>query len=72
MPKMKQIKDEATEKVLSKYLLVFGKEIDSKSFIKEVNNMKTRMKKKTDTRKTGYKKICLMGTNYVFSNEWYF
>ena len=60
LPKLKKMKDEAIENVLAKYKLVFGKEIDSRSFMKKVNNMKTRMKKKTDFKKTGNTKINLV------------
>lgn len=58
IPKMKKKKDEAISKVTDKYQAVFGKEIDAKAFMKKVNNMKTRLKKKTDD-KTGNKRYKL-------------
>ena len=51
VPKVKKRKDEAIAKVLQKYKAIFGKELDAKGFMKKVNNMKNRLKKKTNLRK---------------------
>lgn len=59
IPKMKKKKDEAICRVVEKYQGVFGKEMDAKVFLKKVNNMKTRLKKKTDSNQTGNKRIKL-------------
>lgn len=56
---MKKKKDEAICWVVEKYQGVFGKEMDAKVFMKKVNNMKTRLKKKTDSNQTGNKRIKL-------------
>jgi hypothetical protein len=60
VPSMKRKKDLAISQVVEKYKGVFGKEIDAKTLLKKVNNMKTRLKKKTDLNKTGNKKIKLV------------
>lgn len=60
VPSMKRKKDLAISQVLQKYKSIFGKEIEAKMFLKKVNNMKTRLKKKTDLNQTGNKKIKLV------------
>lgn len=60
IPSMKKKKDEAIEKMISKYEGIFGKKIDATKFMKKINNMKTRLKRKTDVKKTGNKCIKLL------------
>ena len=59
-PKIKAKKDEAIRNVTRKYEVTFGKTLDAKSFLKKINNMKGRLKKKTDLKKTGNKAIKLL------------
>lgn len=61
VPKVKIIKDEAIKTVTKKYEALYGKPLDGKGLLKKLNNMKTRLKKKTDMKKTGNKKIKLLG-----------
>ncbi|CAH1110533.1 unnamed protein product [Psylliodes chrysocephalus] len=59
-PKIKARKDEAIRNVTRKYEVTFGKALDSKGFLKKINNMKERLKIKTDLNKTGNKPIKLL------------
>lgn len=61
VPKLKNMKDEAIKVVTTKYEALYGKPLDAKGLLKKINNMKTRLKKKTDMKKTGNKKIKLLG-----------
>lgn len=60
LPKAKKKKEDALKKVLEKYQASFGMLLDLKVLLKKINNMKTRLKKKTDTNQTGNKKIILL------------
>ncbi|CAH1111452.1 unnamed protein product [Psylliodes chrysocephalus] len=59
-PKIKARKDDAIRNVTRKYEVTFGKALDSKGFLKKMNNMKGSLKKKTDLNKTGNKPIKLL------------
>lgn len=60
IPSMKCKKDTAIREMLRKYEITFGKRIDATKLLKKINNMKTRLKKKTDLNKTGNKRIHLL------------
>lgn len=60
IPTMKKLKDESIKKFILKYQSLFGKEVDAKTLMKKINNMKTRLKKKTDLNRTGNKNIQLL------------
>lgn len=60
IPKMKKAKDEAITKIVEKYKSTFGKEVEARLIMKKLNNMKTRLKKKTDVSETGNKKVVLL------------
>lgn len=60
IPKIKARKDQAIGAVIKKYEATYGKPLDTKGFLKKMNNMKTRLKKKTDLKRTGNKKIKLL------------
>lgn len=60
VPAMKQKKTAALTEIVKEYVTLFGKEMDIKAFMKKVNNMKTRLKKKTDKNRTGNKPIRLL------------
>lgn len=58
-PAAKNAKAECIQKITEKYEKMFGKKITSPDLLKKINNMKTRLKEKTDKKKTGNKKIVL-------------
>lgn len=60
IPRIKKGKDQAIEALIKKYEGTFGKPLDTKGFYKKMNNMKSRLKKKTDLKRTGNKKIKLL------------
>jgi hypothetical protein len=60
LPAMKTRKSDALRTIVQEYVSLFGKEMNSKAFMKKVNNMKTRLKSKTDKNKTGNKRIRLL------------
>lgn len=60
VPKIKRRKDEAIGALTNKYAATFGRPVDAKGLLKKINNMKTRLKKKTDLKKTGNKAIKLL------------
>lgn len=60
VPSMKIKKTTALTTIVEEYAKLFGKEMEIKTFMKKVNNMKTRLKSKADTNKTGNKRIRLL------------
>lgn len=60
IPKIKRAKDQAIGLLIKKYEATFGKPLDTKCFLKKMNNMKSRLKNKTDLKRTGNKKIKLL------------
>ncbi|XP_031331493.1 uncharacterized protein LOC116162101 [Photinus pyralis] len=60
VPTMKLKKKRALEGIIQDYKAMFGKAITEKDFMKKVNNMKTRLKKKTDRNQTGNRPIRLL------------
>ncbi|KAK9687981.1 hypothetical protein QE152_g35878 [Popillia japonica] len=62
---MKQKKTAALTEIVKEYVTLFGKEMEIKAFMKKVNNMKTRLKNKTDKNKTGNKSIGLLSWEKV-------
>ncbi|XP_022193453.2 uncharacterized protein LOC111051284 isoform X1 [Nilaparvata lugens] len=54
---MKRKKDAALKTLVVRYQENFGIPITAKQLMKKVNNMKTRLRKKTDLNKTGNEKI---------------
>lgn len=58
-PEMKKKKDAALLSLVKVYEVNFGKVITIKALLKKINNMKTRLKKKTDRNETGNKEIKL-------------
>ncbi|GJQ74713.1 hypothetical protein Trydic_g21564 [Trypoxylus dichotomus] len=60
MPAMKVKKTTVLIKIVEEYTILFGKHLDIKTFMKKVNNMKTRLKNKTDKNKTRGKPIRLL------------
>lgn len=65
VPAMKKKKTAALTEIVKEYVTLFGKELDIKAFVKKVNNMKTRLKNKTDKNKTGNKPIRLLSWEKV-------
>lgn len=65
VPAMKKKKSAALTAIVKEYVTLFGKELDIKAFMKKVNNMKTRLKNKTDKNKTGNKPIRLLSWEKV-------
>lgn len=65
VPAMKKKKTAALTDIIKEYVTLFGKEMDIKAFMKKVNNMKTRLKNKTDKNKTGNKPIRLLSWEKV-------
>lgn len=59
VPQLKRRKDESIATLTKKYQRIFGKPIDTRTLLKKVNNMKTRLKRKTDMKRTGNKAIKL-------------
>uniref|UniRef100_A0A0A9WQB9 LIX1-like protein n=1 Tax=Lygus hesperus TaxID=30085 RepID=A0A0A9WQB9_LYGHE len=59
LPHVKRKKDEAVENIIKKHENHFGRRIEISRLMKKINNMKTRLKKKTDWSKTGNKRIKL-------------
>lgn len=60
VPNLKRKKDEAIENLIKKYEATFGKPLDTKGLLKKINNMKTRLNRKTDLKRTGNKAIKLL------------
>lgn len=60
VPSVKTKKDIAVRKLLMKYEVTIGKRIDATKLLKKINNMKTRLKRKTDLNKTGNKRLKLL------------
>lgn len=58
-PELKKKKDAALLSLVHLYEGNFGKPITIKSLLKKINNMKTRLKKKTDKNETGNKEMKL-------------
>lgn len=59
LPAMKAKKDQAIKEISKAYELHVGKPSTVQQVLKKINNMKTRLKSKTDKKKTGNKKIVL-------------
>lgn len=60
IPSAKKKKEVALERIVAQYVSQFGKEMTAKGFQKKLQNMKTRLKTKTDKKKTGNRKIRLL------------
>ncbi|XP_025829559.1 uncharacterized protein LOC112904234 [Agrilus planipennis] len=60
VPAIKRKKTAALTQIVKEYVTLFGKGMEIKAFMKKVNNMKTRLKNKTDRNKTGNKPIRLL------------
>lgn len=58
-PAVKKLKHETLEAVKDTYAKTFGEEITVSQLLKKINNMKSRLKIKTDTKSTGNRKIQL-------------
>lgn len=65
VPAMKKKKSAALTEIVKEYVSLFGKEMEIKAFMKKVNNMKTRLKNKTDKTKTGNKPFRLLSWEKV-------
>lgn len=65
VPAMKKKKSAVLTEIVKEYVSLFGKEMEIKTFMKKVNNMKTRLKNKTDKNKTGNKTIRLLSWEKV-------
>ncbi|CAH0562978.1 unnamed protein product [Brassicogethes aeneus] len=59
-PALKKKKEDAIKQILQLYQNVMGQLITSGQLMKKINNMKARLKKKTDVKKTGNKPIKLL------------
>jgi len=59
LPLLKAAKTKAAESVILEWKLQTGHELDIKSLLKKIGNMKTFVKKKIDTNRTGNRKIIL-------------
>ena len=59
IPAAKRKKDVAIQEVIKLFEVNFGTPINSNQLLKKINNMKTRLKKKTDKNRTGNKPIVL-------------
>lgn len=56
-PSVRQSKSQAIELIKKQWKLNFGSQITTNQMYKKINNMKSRLKKKTDINRTGNKKI---------------
>lgn len=59
LPSVRKDKSEALQEMKMKIEAMCGKNIDVNSITKKINNMKMRVKQKSDINKTGNKKIVL-------------
>ncbi|KAJ4429336.1 hypothetical protein ANN_26341, partial [Periplaneta americana] len=59
IPEMKRKKEAAIKDMIKLFEENFGTPINSRQLLKKINNMKTRLKKKTDKNRTGNKPIIL-------------
>lgn len=58
-PAVRLSKSKALEAIKKQWELNFGSQITTSQMYKKINNMKSRLKKKTDINRTGNKKIVL-------------
>lgn len=58
-PETRKRKQTCLKAIREKFVGVSGKDLSEPQILKKINNMKSRMKAKTDVRKTGNKKIAL-------------
>ncbi|XP_062533427.1 LOW QUALITY PROTEIN: uncharacterized protein LOC134202460 [Armigeres subalbatus] len=58
-PQMKKMKSQAAKEMIMHFLVEHGIELTEKQILKKVNNMKSRIKSKTDKKATGNKQISL-------------
>ncbi|XP_062553042.1 uncharacterized protein LOC134218164 [Armigeres subalbatus] len=65
-PQMKKLKAGAIKEMAMHFLLETGVELTEKQIMKKVNNMKSRIKSKTDKKATGNRQICLNSGEKIF------
>jgi len=58
-------KESFLQMVVTKYSKLFGKEMTLKGFVKQLQNKKSRLKKKTEKQKTGNERIELFLRNKI-------
>ncbi|XP_058820599.1 uncharacterized protein LOC131682843 [Topomyia yanbarensis] len=58
-PQVRKQKSNAAKEIIMYFLVETGMEITEKQIMKKVNNMKARIKAKTDKKATGNRQICL-------------
>jgi hypothetical protein len=58
-PEARKEKAKSLKEIKQRYVKNFGKDITETQVLKKINNMKTRLKKKTDIKRTGNKQINL-------------
>lgn len=69
-PKVKKEKEDALKKLTAAFNEKNGKNLDGKQILKKFNNMKTKVKKVVDVKKTGNKKIILSEWQRKFYDFW--
>ncbi|KAL1489203.1 hypothetical protein ABEB36_014136 [Hypothenemus hampei] len=69
-PKIKHEKEDALKKLTAGFNQIIEKNLDSKQILKKFNNMKTKVKKIVDVKKTGNKKIKLSEWQRKFYDLW--
>lgn len=69
-PKIKSAKEEALKNLTDKFSRKIGKEMSTKQILKKFNNMKTKIEKIVNTKKTGNKNIKLHSWQKIFYNLW--
>lgn len=67
-PQMKKKKSDAVKEIAMHFLVEKGLDLTEKQIIKKVNNMKSRIKTKTDKKATGNKKISLNPGEQIMYN----
>lgn len=68
LPGVKEKQAKAAENISDGILHNMGKRYDSKSILKKIANLKTRIKQKTDKNKTGNRKIKILPWEETFRN----
>lgn len=59
IPSVKVKKEESIKTIISNYERHVGKPITNQQLLKKINNMKSRLKRKADMKRTGNRKIVL-------------
>ncbi|XP_050297696.1 uncharacterized protein LOC126737048 [Anthonomus grandis grandis] len=69
-PKIKNEKEDALKKLTTGFNKIMGKNLDTKQILKKFKNMKTKVKKIVDLKKSGNKRIVLTEWQKKFYDLW--